>query len=255
MLNKNQEGDIPVVFVTLVDALHPERGTGMASAIATPSAPVMDGALGNSHPNVAVVVLDGDEQHNSVADSASSPCSGANFIEIVVGSSMVISAVAATYGMELSGAVVYILAAAFYNFAQKTKKCIGILPAMVFFIVAWVMMLVDGILLGLSVMISELLAMIANMLCALFGGCSKGPIWHQYVRKRCHYARWSFRNFHESWEPKRKFPFDKTEIETPVPNNDVVAPRSPPKAQARGKEGSQKNSEFVVAHNVVMDEM
>jgi hypothetical protein len=254
MLNKNSDDpkyvtwadvfhpeNAPATLAPQVRELHPsghEWGAVWAEATLvtdlTPSAPFKPPApSAPTAPIVTVVAVDEDlEQDHLFPDpsgkpdvvspvtiprpSIPSPWTKGNFFSTLLGGSLTIGAVSATFGLELGAAIVYLLAAAFYNLFRLIHEASSesilrpcALPVYffcaLFLTLATIFMFVDCILLLLSVFVSELLALITFLLCLLFGGCGAGAAWHQYIRKLCHLTRWAFRSFHKGWKPERGF--------------------------------------------------
>jgi hypothetical protein len=224
-----------------VRELHPEGnewGAVWAEATlitdVTPSAPIDPSKpIVPNAPIATVVTIDGDVEHdNLVPDTIGkpdvtsppapqatiSPWTKGNFFSTLIGGSLTIGAVASTFGLELGAATVYLLTVVFYNLFRLTyeafqdpesilKPCA--LPVYfccaLFMMLAAIFTLVDCILLLVSVLVSELLALVTCLLCVLCGGCGAGGAWHQYIRKLCHLTRWAFRSFHKGWTPERGF--------------------------------------------------
>jgi hypothetical protein len=228
----------PATLAHQVRELHPdgnEWGAVWAEATlvtdVTPSAPTETSTpIVPSAPIADVVTIDGDlEQHNLVPDTTGKPdetspaprdtmlpCAKGNFFSSLLGISLTIGAVGSTIGIELGAATVYLLTVVFYNLFRLTHEafqaCESKLCALpvyffcaLFMTLATIFMFVDCILLLLSVLVSELLALVTCLLCILFGGCCTGAAWHQYIRKLCHLTRWAFRSFHKGWTPERCF--------------------------------------------------
>jgi hypothetical protein len=223
-----------------VRELHPEGnewGAVWAEATlitdVTPSAPIEPSKpIVSSAPIATVVTIDGDvEQDSLVPDTISkpddtSPSPGAtispwtkgNFFSTLVGGSLTIGAVASTFGLELAAATTYLLTVVFYNLFQLTSEGFQASDSLLrscalpvylccalFLMLAAIFTFVDCILLLVSVLVSELLALVTCLLCVLCGGCGAGAAWHQYIRKLCHLTRWAFRSFHKGWTPERGF--------------------------------------------------
>ena len=137
------------------------------------------------------------------------PWRRSNVFELIFGVVFSIAAVAATFGMELSAMVVFVIAAAFYNTADFCKRQNNIFMCFwwaVFGLVYMALKITDSILLIVSVFVAELLASLGFLLTAMSG--NQGSAWHQYIRKLCHLTRWAFRDLHDTWweKPKREFP-------------------------------------------------
>jgi hypothetical protein len=228
-------------LATQVRELHPEGnewGAVWAEATlitdVTPSAPIEPSKpIVLNAPIATVVTIDGDVEHdNLVPDTvagkpdatspsppaAISPWTKGNFCSSLIGGSLTIGAVASTFGLELGAAIVYLLTVAFYKLFQLTDEAFqaseSIKPCAIpvyfccalFLMLAAIFTFVDCILLLVSVLVSELLALVTGLLCVLLcGGCGAGVAWHQFIRKLCHLTRWAFRSFHKGWTPERGF--------------------------------------------------
>lgn len=220
-----------------VRELHPdgnEWGAVWAEATlindVTPSAPIDPSKpIVPSAPIATVVTIDGNaEQDNLVPATIGkphdtspvpratiSPWAKGNFFSTLIGGSLSIGAVASTFGLEMGAATVYLFTVVFYHLFQSTHEAfqdsdsLCMIPVYffcaLFLMLATIFMLVDCILLLVSVLVSESLALITCLLCVLCGGCGAGASWHQYIRKLCHLTRWAFRSFHKGWTPERGF--------------------------------------------------
>jgi len=136
------------------------------------------------------------------------PWRKSHFFDFVFGVSFTIAAVASTVGIEITAALVFVIAVGFYRIADFCKRKENIFMLFwysIFHLVYAVFSLTDVILITLSVFVSEVLAGVGWMFIALAGNHGS---WHQYIRKMCHLTRWAFRDFHSSWkDPKRIYPF------------------------------------------------
>ena len=186
-----------------------------------------------SAPIASVVTIDGDVDTDSLVpdiidkpvdtsppapQATISPWTKGNFCSTLIGGSLTIGAVATTFGLELCAASVYLLNVVFYNLFQLTHEAFQASESILkpcallvyfgralFLMLAAIFTFVDCILLLVSVLVSELLALFACLLCVLCGGCGAGGAWHQYIRRLCHLTRWAFRSFHKGWTPERGF--------------------------------------------------
>lgn len=128
-------------------------------------------------------------------------CNG-HFVDVVLGSSIAIAAVASTFGCELAAAMVFTVAAGLYSIGKKCCDNGGILH-FIFMPVLVILLCVDALLLALSVLLAELMACLAWCVCSLFGGFKVADGWRQYIRRICHLSRWAFRDFHSEWSLQR----------------------------------------------------
>ena len=135
------------------------------------------------------------------------PWRNSNLLELILGISLTVAAVAQTFGIEVGAAVVFALAAAFYNtadFCRRQKSVLLCLWWVVFGIVYMALQVTDSILLTVSVLMAEILAALGFLVTAVSG--NQGSEWHQYIRKLCHLTRWVFRDFQSAWDkPKRLY--------------------------------------------------
>jgi len=223
---------IGVGFVTLHSAFHPENGDqSLAVAIreqqlaenkwgavwaeatlveedVTPSSPAPSAP---TKSDVEAGSIDASQQEGpSTAATAPQmpPWRKSNLFEMIFGITFTIAAVASTFGVELAAALVFVVAATFYNVAAFCKRQNNIFMYFwwaVFGLVYVVLQVTDAILLTVSVFVAELLAALGCLMTFVSG--HQGLQWHQYIRKLCHLTRWAFRDFHSSWEfPKRTYP-------------------------------------------------
>jgi hypothetical protein len=192
-----------------------------ASIVVAPM-PVAEVTLGNIEDDYETVTTDDaanslPNRHAAAAAAAEplnhslsrSPCSQGRFLDVTIGSSLTIAAVAAVFAIEISAIVVYGLAVGFFHTYRQLAKISSRLPFLwlfvfVFALVTQVLKVVDSLLLAISVFLSEVLAGVTCLLCSLFGGCHAGSDWHQFIRRVCHLTRWSVRDLHHKWTPERR---------------------------------------------------
>lgn len=177
---------------------------------------------------VEAVVIDGPHEHESgdngaveedplrrpedpkTAASVSypSPYTNGNFIEVVLGTGLALSAVASVLAIDLSAAIVYLLECGFCQVSNSFKRLGGFFAPFyaLFIMIVYVLMFVDMTLLAVSVLVAEILAVNTWLVTMLFGGCQQAAIWHQYVRRMCHLTRWALRFDLGEWAPARVFP-------------------------------------------------
>mmetsp|Transcript_19809 Transcript_19809/g.35715 ORF Transcript_19809/g.35715 Transcript_19809/m.35715 type:complete len:319 (+) Transcript_19809:161-1117(+) len=148
----------------------------------------------------------------SQTESPSRPLGkGCFYLEGLVGSVLALAVALLVFSLELTGALVYVLAVAFNNIASM--QGMPTLLKAIFLLVVHTFMVVDSICLLCSVMISEVFgfvtALVMLIFCACSGDCYKASQqWYQYIRKVSHLTRWAFRSFHWQWKPERVFPLD-----------------------------------------------
>jgi len=130
-----------------------------------------------------------------------------NPFALMIGSILAVTSVSTIFALDLSAAIVYLLACGFYHLCVRMKTCGGsaLIPYFLLMPVYCSLMLADSLCLLLSVLIAEVLAGIAWFLTGMFslGRCDVAMAWHQYVRKLCHMTRWAIRGFHAGWDPDR----------------------------------------------------
>ncbi|KAG7344124.1 hypothetical protein IV203_022132 [Nitzschia inconspicua] len=102
--------------------------------------------------------------------------------EGLVGSILALSVTLIVFSLEMCGAVVYLFAVGF-NLLSSEESGMPFLFKVIISLVVNTLMLADSICLFCSV------------------------LWHQYIRKMGHLARWSFRSLHSGWKPERVFPW------------------------------------------------
>ena len=134
-------------------------------------------------------------------------------LEGLVGGILTIAASAATFGIELSAAICYCLAAGFNRLASGDKPVF--LKAILLLIVQ-ALMIADAVTLTVSVLVTEILGGVAFILTAC---CKNGKVWRVYIRKVSHLTRWVFRGFHDGWELKRVYPIDMLQHQPSVSEN------------------------------------
>lgn len=130
---------------------------------------------------------------------------GCFYFEGVMGVTLTIAAVTATFVIELLAAIFYCLAAGTHFSAsdQELHMCIrvGLLVVVQFLMIA------DAILLTTNVLVTEVLGIVTCIITSLCGcNFQAGDAWRLYVRKVCHLTRWAFRSFHNGWAPERIYP-------------------------------------------------
>lgn len=162
------------------------------------------------------------------------PGGGCFYLEGLLGCSLTLAAVVATFGVELSAAVCYCIAAGMYHLV--TVHEIAIFFKAIVMVVVHALLVADAILLTTSLMLTEILGWVAGLVTSIFSPsrcCHAGQAWHLYVRKVCHLTRWAFRNFHEGWELPRRFPVlefgeqQKQEQADGLPHNESEQAKQP----------------------------
>lgn len=239
MVGASKDGEAAkqtVGFVTLHSAFHPENGDqSLAVAIreqqnaenkwgavwaeatlleddATPSPAPQPSAPAESDVGASSIDASqgggGGGASTATAASPIPPWRKSNFFEMTFGVTCTIAAVATTFGVELAAAFVFVAAAAFYNaayFCKRRHNTIMYFLWAIFGLVYVIFQVTDAVLLTVSVLVAELLALLGCFMTFLSG--NQGLLWHQYIRKLCHLTRWAFRDFHSSWQfPKRHYP-------------------------------------------------
>ena len=178
-------------------------------------------------PNTGVVV---SPPTTSSPSTHAPPHSHGNAMEMIMGLSLAFTAVVGTLAMEISSMIVYIIATVLHECATRMQRnhslCLGLvfqICALVFILVAHVLMLVDVSLLVCSILLAESLAVAAGILNAILSCGTNGMIWHQYIRRLCHLSRWAFRDIYPSADkkPSRTLPFGPRNVtkEPTLPTN------------------------------------
>lgn len=198
--------DVPLATVVEADyTANPEEDT-----MTPPALPPQDNNASASTTAASSDVL----ASTTPPTTTDRPWNKGTCLSSIVGGSLALGAVSAAFATDLGAAVVYLLAVTFFKLCQWIEKvssdsCIFQAPLQllraIFLFVVSVLMMVDGILLSLSVLVTEILAVVALLVCTLFGGIAAGSTWHQFIRKMCLLTRWALRSFHEEWRPKRVF--------------------------------------------------
>lgn len=209
-------------------------GTVWAEAKIVPEGPFSEEAA------AAQVVIDHPDDNNKAVTPTAPPSrldlGGSNNLEataptlapglfsivaIIIGSTLIFAAVVATYALEVAAVIVFFLASGFHQLAKwfEPLGLFGTLFQLLFLLISKILLMVDGLLLTVSVLVAELLAVIAIFLCSLFGGCTAAREWHQHIRKICHLTRWAFRRFHSDWEPKRQLSCGKSTDDDHAPSS------------------------------------
>ncbi len=110
------------------------------------------------------------------------PWQHSNLIDLILGFSFTFAAFICTIKIELTAILLYTMAAGFHYLAEEVfSSTPAMLGKSICLIVCGVLMVFDPILLTVSVMVTELLGVIALLLCTIFGGARSGNSWHQYV--------------------------------------------------------------------------
>jgi hypothetical protein len=146
-----------------------------------------------------------------------------NFVVCIVGNSLLVAALATTFGLELGAGVLYFVAALFYWIAEGCRK-IGhwtLLLQTIFRFVSALLLKLDFLLVTISSLVVEILAWTAGMVCMLFGGIAVGTAMHQHIRRVCEALRFRCRCVYADWNPQRlrsfgSFNDDDVEEEHPV---------------------------------------
>jgi hypothetical protein len=232
------------------------------ASIAVAPMPVAEVTLGNIEDDYETVTTDDatnslPNRHAAAAAAAEplnhsfsrSPCSQGRFLDITVGSSLTVAAVAAVFAIEISAIVVYGLAVGFFHSYRQLARISSRIPFLwllvcVFAFVTQVLKVVDSLLLAISVFLSEVLAAVTCLLCSLFGGCDAGNDWHQYIRRVCHLTRWSVRDLHHKWSPERRIFSFNLELDDAANSGENGLPHyNGGERQANVKSPSKRNTE------------
>jgi hypothetical protein len=209
-------------FLSLEDTFKPED----LSSVATPNnvrdwstvcaqAFVFPSELASESDLPVAQVVNIDRIIDSTEASVTSPVTkndpriesfrGCNFVVVMVGFAFLIFAMATAFATEFAAAAVYVLAAGFYQVADKLEVfAFWTMPLRsLFSCLSMLLLSIDLLVFTLGIFLVELITWIAFGVCVLFGGISAGRIWHQHIRKVCHLTRGTFRGFHYDWKPQR----------------------------------------------------
>lgn len=134
-----------------------------------------------------------------------------NLLECLFGISMAIGCVLATLSVEIVTIVVYILAKTFYELSKSFQQygpssLLGIIfyfVALHFVLMTYILLFIDFVLFGVSILLTESLAISVGIINSVLSCFTNGLRWHQYIRKICHLTRWAFRDIYPSGELKR----------------------------------------------------
>lgn len=142
------------------------------------------------------------------------PWRHSNLIDLVIGGLLALCAFTTTIKIEITAFLIYGLAVAFNNVAEKAcgRSTPLLIFRSIFLLLAGVFMFVDSVLLLVSVLVTEILGALALFLCALFGGTRSSTEWQQFIRRTCHLTRWGFRSclVKANWKPDRIFPIPES---------------------------------------------
>jgi hypothetical protein len=108
------------------------------------------------------------------------PWRHSNAIDLVLGFMLSFVAWVTTVKLEVTAFVIYAVAALFHYMAEKVFNTspATMLCKTIFNVLTAIMMIVDSVLIMVSVLVTELLGMVALFLCTFFGGPRSGAEWH-----------------------------------------------------------------------------
>lgn len=206
--------------LTFADTLHPETAevyVDSQNSSTTVWGTVMNEARTDLPVAVPVEHVRQDEEMRPGTDTkisgevhdenAEMPVGGGCFyLEGLLGCSLTLVAVLATFAVELAAAICYSLAASMYY--AVSGKDVPIFVKAIVMLIVHSLMVADAILLAVNLMLTEILGWVTGVVTSIFNPkcCEGGQVWHCYIRKVCHLVRWAFRGFHEGWKLQRKFP-------------------------------------------------
>lgn len=133
-----------------------------------------------------------------------------NFLVFVIGNSLLVSALASTFALEVGACTLYVVGSIFHWFAESLAM-LGqwtVLLQTVSRLFSTLFLSIDLLLLTMSAFLVEVLSWMAGMLCVLFGGITVGFRMRQHIGSVCQTMRDPFRSFHADWSPKRMQPLD-----------------------------------------------
>jgi hypothetical protein len=190
--------------ISMVDVV-PVEIDNETLTISTDPNPTSQGASAG-HPTTTE-----DSEFSSAMDSenqAPTTCASLyrwNFIVCVVGNTLLVAALATTFGLELGAGILYLVGALFYWIAEGCQK-IGrwtLLLQSIFRFVSALLLNIDFLLVAISSLIVEILAWTAGIVCMLFGGISVGTAMYQHIRKVCAALCSRCRSAFADWNPQR----------------------------------------------------
>jgi hypothetical protein len=121
-----------------------------------------------------------NEPMSTTSVSRPQPWKHSNLIDLILGSALVLACFVCTISIEIAAIIVYTLAAGFHFLADEIFFSTPLLLAKsICLILTAVFMIVDAVLLVVSLLVTEILGVVAFFLCALFGGPTSGILWHQ----------------------------------------------------------------------------
>jgi hypothetical protein len=137
----------------------------------------------NNHFHSSLVQDDPDESSLQPAGASvyrPKPWRYSNAIDLVLGFMLSFVAWVTTVKLEVTAFVIYAVAALFHSMADKVfcRSPATMLCKTIFSVLTAIMMIVDSVLIMVSVLVTELLGMIALFLCTFFGGPRSGTEWH-----------------------------------------------------------------------------
>ena len=108
------------------------------------------------------------------------PWKHSNLLDLILGLAMSLGAVIFTFKMELVSMAMYLVAvAAHYLTEEVFSSQVYLIPKAILLLIMGIMMFVDSVMLIASVMVTELLGVVALLVCTLLGGPRSGMEWHQ----------------------------------------------------------------------------
>lgn len=251
-------------FVTWIATLHPENAdVSIDHRFFVPRNPWWTVYEEAKHelPSATAVPIEDVKQHDSAAAAAADHKTStatittqANFcyrcspLDMIVGFSLSFSAILTVAMMEFIATVIYMVSALFYQMATALSPpniFTGIFYSIFLFTYS-VFALVDSVLLVTSIVVTEFLAGTAFILSICLGGISMAFMWHQYIRRTCHLARWAFRSPFTS--PHRHLVFCGTNR----PDDDDIAAMIPTPSAPSSQQQQQPHVIIVDEANVTV---
>jgi hypothetical protein len=118
--------------------------------------------------------------HGPAAPYRPKPWRHSNTIDLILGFMLSFVAWITTVKLEVTAFLIYALAAFFHSMAEKVcgRSPSTMVCRTIFSVLTAVLMIVDSVLIMVSVLVTEILGIIALFLCTFFGGPRSGTEWH-----------------------------------------------------------------------------
>jgi hypothetical protein len=189
-------------YVTWISTLHPENADVVIDQrFLIPGNPWWTVYEETKTPTATAVPIAGEGEDPSTITYSTSTASTPHFclrcspLDLTVGVSFALIALLTTLVLEVTACSFYVVAAIFYGLAKPCDPpnvFTGMLYS-IFMLNYWIFALIDSLLLLISVLFTELLAIAAFCMSICLGGILMALYWHQCIRRVCHMTRWASR--------------------------------------------------------------